>query len=48
LKKQILEREGEMRENNIQTNLTRTVYSVQCIEFELQQGAATNKQRIKK
>ena len=37
-----------MRDNNIIINLTGTVYSVQCIQFELQQGAATSKKRIKK
>lgn len=37
-----------MCDNNIKINLTGTVYSVQCIKFELQQGAATNKQIIKK
>ena len=37
-----------MRDNNIKINLTRTVYSVQRIKFELQQGAANNKQSIKK
>ena len=37
-----------MRENCIKNNLTRTVYSVQCTKFELQLGAATNKQGIKK
>jgi len=47
-KKQILGREREMCDNNIKINLTGTLYSVQCIKFELQQGGATNKQRIKK
>ena len=41
-------KEGVMRDNNIKINHTGTVYSVQCIKFEPQQGAATNKQRNKK
>jgi len=50
LEKQILGRKGEMRDNNIKINVTGTVglYSVQCIKFEVQQGAANNKQRNKK
>jgi hypothetical protein len=39
LEKQILGREGVMRDNNIIINVTGTVYSVQCVTYGTAAGS---------